>query len=116
MFGSIELMKPAGDKPEVFVISSGGTGIPVFRELQKTNTAFAAGVLYENDMDYQLARLLACEVVTEKPFEEIGDEAFNRAKKLIDESGRVIDAGVKIGTCNCRIKDLIEYAESQGKL
>lgn len=116
MFGSIELMKPAGDVPEVFVISSGGTGIPVFRELQKTNTPFAAGPLYLNDMDYQLARLLACEVVTEKPFEVISDEAFERAKELITECDRVINAGVHIGTWNKRISELLEYAESQGKL
>ncbi len=116
MFGSIELMKPAGDEPEVFVISSGGTGIPVFRELQKTNTAFAAGPLYENDMDYQLARLLACEVVTEKPFEEIGDAAFERAKELITSVSRVINAGVTIGTQNRRVQELLDFAKEQGKL
>ncbi len=116
MFGSIELMKPAGESPEVFVISAGGTGIPVFRELQKTNTAFAAGILYENDMDYQLARLLACEVVTEKPFEAISDAAFNRAKALIDSCSRVINAGLPIGTQNSRMQALLDYAKETGKL
>ena len=116
MFGSIELMKPEGDVPEVFVISSGGTGIPVYRELQKENTPFAAGVLYTNDMDYQLARLLACEVVTEEPFEEISGKAFERAKELIDLSGRVINAGVPIGTHNKRMQELLDYAKEQGKL
>ena len=116
MFGSIELMKPSGDEPEVFVISSGGTGIPVYRELQKTNTPFAAGVLYTNDMDYQLARLLACEVVTEEPFVEIGNASFERAKELIGSCSRVINAGVPIGTQNRRIKELLEFAEAQGKI
>ena len=41
------------------VISSGGTGIPFFRSLQKKNIPFAAGILYTNDIDYQLAKLLA---------------------------------------------------------
>ena len=116
MFGSIELMKPSGETPEVFVISAGGTGIPVFRELQKTNTAFAAGILYENDMDYQLARLLACEVVTEKPFEPISDAAFDRAKALIDSCSRVINAGLHIGTQNSRMQALLDYAKETGKL
>ncbi len=116
VFGSIELMKPSGEEPQIFVISSGGTGIPVFRELQKTNTAFAAGVLYTNDIDYQLARLLACHVVTEKPFEEMGDEAIERAKELIEKCPRVINAGVPIGTQNRRIKELLDLAEEQGKL
>ena len=116
MFGSIELMKPAGSEPEVFVISSGGTGIPVFRELQKANTAFAAGVLYENDMDYQLARLLACEVVTEKPFEPIGDEAFERAMALVETCPRVINAGVRVGTQNARLQQVLDRAKELGKL
>ena len=34
VFGSLELPRPEG-KPRVLVISSGGTGIPVYRELQK---------------------------------------------------------------------------------
>ena len=116
MFGSIELMKPAGETPEVFVISAGGTGIPVYRELQKTNTPFAAGILYENDMDYQLARLLACEVVAESPFEEISDGAFERAKQLITTCSRVINAGLPIGPHNLRMRELLEYAGAQGKL
>ena len=116
MFGSIELMKPEGKEPEVFVISSGGTGIPVFRELQKTNTPFAAGILYTNDMDYQLARLLACEVVTEGPFEEISDKALGRAEELIGKCSRVINAGVPIGTQNRRLKELLDLASEQGKL
>ena len=116
MFGSIELMKPSGEEPEVFIISSGGHGIPVYREMQKENIAFAAGVLYENDMDYRLARLLACEVVTEKPFEPIGDEAFERAMALVESCSRVINAGVTVGTQNSRMQQILDHAKELGKL
>ncbi|MCI6535960.1 MAG: ABC transporter ATP-binding protein, partial [Lachnospiraceae bacterium] len=67
--GSIELPRPTGEV-EVFVISGCGSGIPVYRQLQKENTPFIAGILYTNDMDYQLARLLASQVIVEKPFYE----------------------------------------------
>ena len=40
---SIELPRPEG-LPEVFVISACGSGIPVYRRLQKENTPFAAGI------------------------------------------------------------------------
>ena len=50
------------------MICGNGTGIPVFRQLQKVHTPFIAGVLYTNDVDYRLARLLADQVITEKPF------------------------------------------------
>jgi iron complex transport system ATP-binding protein len=54
--------------------------------------------------------------VTEKPFEEISDEALDRAKELIGKCSRVINAGVPIGTQNRRIKELLDLAEEQGKL
>lgn len=115
LFGSIELPAPEGE-PEVFVISSGGTGIPVYRRLQKEHIPFAAGILYENDMDYRLARLLAAEVITEEPFEEIRKETLQKAFETIGKCKRVINAGVKIGTWNIGIKRLLERAEIEGKL
>lgn len=115
LFGSIELPAPKGE-PEVFVISSGGTGIPVYRRLQKEHIPFAAGILYENDMDYRLARLLAAEVITEEPFEEIREETLQKAFETMGKCKRVINAGVKIGTWNIGIERLLERAEIEGKL
>lgn len=115
LFGSIELPAPEGE-PEVFVISSGGTGIPVYRRLQKEHIPFAAGILYENDMDYRLARLLAAEVITEEPFEEIREETLQKAFEAMGKCKRVINAGVKIGTWNIGIERLLERAEIEGKL
>ncbi|MGF0034020.1 ABC transporter ATP-binding protein [Bariatricus sp. SGI.154] len=114
-FGSIELPQPAGE-PKVLVISSCGNGIPVYRRLQKENTPFIAGILYENDVDYQLARLLASQVIVEKPFQEIGDEAYQEALEAVRKCDRVIDAGVEIGMCNRRIVGLLEEAKRLGKL
>lgn len=114
-FGSLELPRPEGE-PEVFVVSSCGTGIPVYRRLQKEGIPFAAGILFENDMDYQLARLLAGEVVTEKPFEEIGEEAFARALTWVRNCRQVIDAGVTFGKGNERLKAILGEAERLGKL
>lgn len=107
--------RPEG-APYAFVISSGGGGIPVYRKLQRKNLTFAAGILYENDMDYRLARLLAQEVVTEKPYTDISDAAYNRAEELIKTSGKVIYVPFEQGSCNERIKDLVKLAESEGKL
>ena len=115
VFGSLELPRPEGE-PKVFVLSSGGNGIPVYRELQKQNLAFVAGVLYTNDIDYQLARLLAAHTVTEKPFEEISEQTFTEASKWIDACDGVIDAGLTIGSGNRRIEELLKKAQEAGKL
>lgn len=114
-FGSIELPRPEG-APRVFVLSSCGTGIPVYRALQKENTPFCAGILYTNDLDLRLARLLASEVVEAEPFHEITDAALARAKALMDACARAVDAGVPIGPCNARMRELIDYARNTGKL
>ena len=114
-FGSIELPRPEGE-PEVMVISACGTGIPVYRALQKDDVPFSAGILYTNDVDYQLARLLAAEVISERPFHEIGDEAFNRAMDRLRACRRVIDAGCEIGPCNRRMQALLDAARSMNKL
>lgn len=114
-FGSVELPRPEG-KPEVLVLSSCGHGIPVYRRLQKENIPFCAGILYTNDLDYRLARLLASEVITEKPFHEISDESFDRTMAKVRECQKVIDAGCEIGPCNRRMQEILEAAISLGKL
>ena len=115
VFGSIELPRPSGD-PKTFVLSSCGTGIPVFRKLQKANEPFIAGILYKNDIDYELAKHLASEIIAEEPFNEISDETFEKAKAAVDRADRVINAGVTVGTGNRRMQDVIDYAKSCGKL
>lgn len=114
-FGSIELPRPEGE-PQVLVLSSCGRGIPVYRTLQKENIAFCAGILYTNDLDYRLARLLASEVIAETPFHEISDEAFERAMARVHACRCVIDAGCEIGPCNRRMQEIIDAAQKLGKL
>ena len=113
--GSLELKKTEGE-PEVFVISSGGNGTPIYRKLQREGRPFAAGILYTNDVDYQAARVLASKIITEEPFEEISDNTYKNAENMIDRCQIVVDAGVHIGSCNHRMRNLLQYAQEKGKL
>ena len=115
MYGSTELKKPEGI-PKVFVAGGAGTGIFIYRELQRLGVAFTAGILYENDCDYPIAKALAAEVVTEKMFEPVGETALNEAFKKIDESDYVIDTGCPTGTMNSCMKDVLEYAAHKNKI
>lgn len=114
-FGSVELPKPAGE-PQVFVISSGGSGIPVYRELQRSGTPFCAGILYRNDIDYPLAQALAMQVIAEEPFCFIREETYRLALDAMLRCSKVIDAGVAVGECNARLGGLIAEAQRQGTL
>jgi iron complex transport system ATP-binding protein len=115
LFGSVELPRVQG-KPEVFVLSAGGSGIPVYRSLQRKKIPFGAGILYTNDIDYRLAKVLAAEVVSEKPFSPVSDEDFERAREMIRSCNRVINAGFPVGEMNIRMQELVREAEELGKI
>ena len=115
LYGSLELEAASG-APEVFVIGGGGAGIPVYRRLQRQGTPFAAGVLGENDLDYPVARALAVETVSEKPFRPIGEEALRRAAALMEGGTRVLCPVEDFGEMNEGNRRLRELARSQGKL
>ena len=115
LFGNLELPKPVGE-PDVLVLSSCGTGIPVYRSLQRKGIPFCAGILYTNDVDYHLARLLATEIFAERPFFEISDGVFARTLECVRRIRRVVDAGVEIGTSNWRMQELLGEAARLGKV
>lgn len=114
--GNLELEAVKGE-PEVFVLSGNGSGTAVYRRLQRAGRAFAAGILWENDLDYPSAKALAAEVVSVKPFCRIAEREMERAKELIDQCRQVI---CTMNTDNAgefyqELQELIEYAKRQGK-
>ncbi len=114
-FGCVEMEPPAGE-PEVFVIGGNGSGIPVYRKLQRQGIPFITGVLHTNDADYQVARELAGEVITEKPFECISRENFAKALKAMKKCREVYCPLKEFGTANARNQELLKEAEKSGKL
>ena len=101
---------------EVLVLSSGKTGIPVYRKLQKAGIPFAAGILYPGESDYQLARLLASGIISEEPYEPISDETYQRTLEVMERCGKVINAGVKVGSMNQKMGELLRIAEERRML
>lgn len=112
LFGSVELPKPEGE-PKVFVIAGAGRGIPVYRALQKREIPFATGILFENDVDYQVARALSSNVVSAPAFEEITDGQYRQAEQMLLRCEAVIDAGTPIGTGNRKNKQLLQLAREK---
>ena len=110
LFGSVELTKPEG-KAKYFVVAGGGYGIPCYRALQKREIPFATGILYENDVDYQVARELSSHVVASKAFEPMTEELFEEASEILLKCEAVIDAGTPSGTLNRFNDKLIRLAE-----
>lgn len=115
--GNLELEAVKKD-PEIFVIAGNGTGTALFRKLQREGISFAAGILWENDLDCPAARALASAAVEEKAFCPIGAEKVERAKELIDACGSAIctldlDGA---GEWAKELRELAAYAGRKGKL
>ena len=77
---------------------------------------FAAGVLHRNDIDYELARMLADCVVPERAYERIGEEAYAQALRIMRNCGRVICClkDEEFGEMNDGNRRLLREAEKAG--
>ncbi len=114
-YGSLEMERPKGD-PKVFVIGGGGSGIPFYRQLQKSGIPFAAGVVHENDMEYPVAKALAANLITEKAFEAISEDTLERAIHVMKSCDRVICALESFGSMNVGNRKLLQWALENDKL
>ncbi len=102
--------------PEVFVIGGGGSGIPVYYDLQRKDIPFAAGVLCENDLEYAAAKALASQVVVSRAFYPVDDALVEQGKVLIDQCKSCVCTVKSFGPMNEKNKELLEYAEQTGKI
>ena len=114
-FGCVEMDPPRGE-PQVFVIGGNGSGIPYYRKLQRQGIPFAAGVLHTNDVDCQVAGALADQVITEKPFESISQESYDKAVELMKKCQKVICPLKDFGTMNAANRELLRLARELGIL
>lgn len=108
-FGSVELEKNPG-APRVFVIGGGGTGIGMYRRLQRKGIPFAAGVLQENDLDWPVAKDLAARIICEPAFALIGEEALRQARAIMDGCEYVVCCPEVFGPVNQPNESLKIYA------
>ena len=104
-------LKAAEGSPKVFVIAGGGTGRRAFRCLQRAGVPFAAGILYENDLDYPVAKALAGSVIGTAAFEPVSDALLDEAKKSIRSCDKVICTKEHFAALEKYNEQLLEYAK-----
>ena len=115
LFGNLELAPVVGP-PKVFVIGGCGSGIPVYRSLQRDGIPFAAGILQENDLDWPVAKALAAKVVSLPPYKLATETDVLRAKELINSCGCVVCSTPVFGEGNQANRVLRDYALSRSYL
>ncbi len=114
LFGSVELQKAKGT-PKAFVIGGNGQGTVIYRCLQRKQIPFATGILFENDVDFQVAKVLSDNVISTKAFSQVLPETIEKAKQLIDKCQFVIDCNVPVREQNNFMEELLYYAIEKGK-
>ncbi len=115
LFGSVELPAVSG-VPQVFVIGGGGSGIPVYRALQRAGVPFAAGILPESDLDYPAAKALAAELYEIPSFSTATGTALSTAAERMRSIGRAICTVPSFGETNAANRTLFDEAKAAGIL
>lgn len=114
-FGSVEMAAVEGT-PEIFVIGGNGSGITIYRKLQRKGIPFATGVLHANDVDYSLAKELSNYIIVEKAFEAISNENYQKALNQMNQCKKVYCNLEEFGVLNEKNQKLLEIAKREGKL
>ena len=114
LFGCAEL-PPVQGEPQIFVIGGGGSGIPVYRRLQRMGVPFAAGILHRNDLDYPVARALAAELVEEAAYQPVTAGTLVRALAVLERCGKAVCTLPAFGPLNEANRLLWEAAKQNGK-
>ena len=115
LFGSVELPAVSG-APQVFVIGGGGSGIPVYRALQRAGVPFAAGIIAESDLDYPVAKALAAELFEIPAFSLSSESDARAAAERMRAIGRALCTVAAFGETNAANKALYEAAKAEGIL
>ena len=111
----MELAAPEGT-PQVFVIAGAGSGRKIYRRLQRAGIPFVTGILYENDLDYPVAKALAVQVISERPYEAIQQETYEAALGVLKDCRSVICCAKAFGTINRKNEELARFAQETGKM
>ncbi len=114
LFGCAEL-PPVQGEPQIFVIGGGGSGIPVYRRLQRMGVPFAAGILHRNDLDYPVARAMAAELVEEAAYQPVTAGTLARALAVLERCGKAVCTLPAFGPLNEANRLLWEAAKQNGK-
>ena len=114
LFGCAEL-PPVQGEPQIFVIGGGGSGIPVYRRLQRMGVPFAAGILHRNDLDYPVARALAAELVEEAAYQPVTAGTLARALAVLERCGKAVCTLPAFGPLNEANRLLWEAVKQNGK-
>ncbi|VUT23592.1 MAG: Cobalamin import ATP-binding protein BtuD [Candidatus Methanolliviera sp. GoM_asphalt] len=85
----------------IHIICGGGSGSILMHSLDE-EYEITAGVIHELDTDFEVAKALSIDMVSEAPFSPIGDERYEENLDMIRRSDIVIIANMPVGFGNIK--------------
>lgn len=85
-------------------------------QLQRRAFPLPRGSSRKNDVDFPVAAALAVEVVSERSFQPVGEDAFRRAAEAVERCKRVLCPLREFGPMNEKNRQLRDLAQKMGKL
>lgn len=107
--GNVELPR-TDEKAEIFIVGGGEKTSILYRALNKKNIGFFSGVLFENDIAFNISKFLAHKTISQKGFIDISHENIEKAKEYIKRCKYVIDMAEDLNGINSGNKNLLEFA------
>lgn len=107
--GNVELPR-TDEKAEIFIVGGGEKTSILYRALNKKNIGFFSGVLFENDIAFNISKFLAHKTISQKGFIDISYENIEKAKEYIKRCKYVIDMAEDLNGINSGNKNLLEFA------
>lgn len=98
LLGLVELH--GANKNDIFVTGGNSSGIHLYRVLARMGYGITTGVLHENDLDFKIAEIVCSNVISERPFEKISEENYQKAHDLMMKASIMIDSGFPVGEGN----------------
>lgn len=111
--GNVELPKSIG-VTRVFVVGGGERANILYRGLNKNNMSFFSGILFENDIAYNVSKALANETLVEESFVHIKEDKIAKAKDYINNCKYIIDIGESLQGINSGNGELLNFASENG--
>lgn len=108
--GNMEWKNKAQTK-DILVIAGNGTGIDLFRMMNKLGVNCHVGMLSKNDIDYHIANTIGFEILANEAYMPLTESEKNHMLDVLAQKSLVIDTGVAIGDYNQEVYQLIEAAK-----
>ena len=113
LMGAVEFTGSSAN--DIFVTGGNGSAVSLYRALSRSGYGITSGVLYLNDVDFQVADAVCGRVITEAPFECVSKASADKAYALAADAVCVIDSGFPVGSCNIENVSIITRALNDGK-